>query len=209
MQNKMYKKLRIFCIIILCSVLCCKTDNKVKKLINGRKCNILDYEKKLYFCIEYDSLGNLYRTGNFIKTKAIGVHKFYKNSKVECLREYVLLKDSSSFLNQIYRISETGDTILSQSNFLEVNNINNPIFVKDSVKIEIILKAPYFSKNFIEGYFSVPDDSSKTRIIEGKDNKISYLAIAKNPGKIIIAGTLVEFDQNDSLNIGTTNQLVV
>ncbi|MBK8873937.1 MAG: hypothetical protein IPN13_08455 [Bacteroidetes bacterium] len=71
------------------------------------------------------------------------------------------------------------------------------------------MKAPYFSKNFIEGYFSVPDDSSKTRIIEGKDNKISYLAIAKNPGKIIIAGTLVEFDQNDSLNIGTTNQLVV
>jgi len=184
-----------FSLIILMIVASC--NNPQVDWRNHTECILLDSVEKLYNCELYDSLGNIRRTGKYLDDKAVGTHKFYKNGKLDYIREYVLLENMKNFLNQIYKIDLNGDTVLSSSAFVRVNAPKN-VQLHDSIIIEYEVVSSLFKNSQLQAFFELENDSENVRLGFGEENKILYGIVCNKIGITYIKCRIDELEIDDS-----------
>ena len=149
------------------------------------------------FCELYDSLGNLTkRDGLNIKGVIYGKHRFYKpNHKLYLIKEYVVIDDNESYLNQFFKIGETGDTIKRESNYFSIKMNKDTLKLGETLNATITLVAPCYDTSKIIIEFRVPDDSKLVRIISSSgygDYSINYDYTPTHKGEFELTGKILE-----------------
>lgn len=150
-------------------------------------------------CKEYYKTGELYREGKYVGSIAVDWHKFYRKSgELEKEVEFVLSindtinGDTISFVNQIIRFDNKGDTIEETSNYYLLNVENDTIILGDTFFAEIYLKKPFWDNSRIEFYFDIPSDSSRLRYAFNGDRTFEYSYNPIDTGTYSLNGWLIE-----------------
>ena len=234
-----YSHLIIFTISISFLMACSNSDYEVLETHQIGEPQILsrylgdtllfDNLYKLYFKIELGESGDSIRKGLYLNNKAIGLHKFYENKKINCLRTYVLPDPyfidlaaesehigfdnifsiaDTTYLNTVVYLNESGDTNFSRSLFYEKIHIAE---YADSLKLHLKF---YFQEMAIKGieFYTMPIDTSMVTI-SGAAGDYQKLRInhddRTNPFKSMAIVYGYQYDQELDSNVMASRALFI
>ena len=202
---KFLKRIYLPCFLILMLTYSCSNNNEkvnneewndVNYYSNGKikkRCKQISFTENVSLCEQYDSLGNLMRTGKYRNDLATGVHKFYNlNHNLECTRQYVIIGGKESYLNQVIRFNAAGDTIKVGSNYFSINEKKDTLTLGETYYATIKLETPVLNPSKMEIYFDVPNDTSSVRIMQAENYIVNYDYTPTHKGEYLLKGKIIE-----------------
>jgi antitoxin component YwqK of YwqJK toxin-antitoxin module len=182
-------------------------ENVIYYFKNGNVKSIYNYKNDtLYggYIKFYKQNGLIKETGHYKNNIKIGYINEYYNGKLVQSRQRILV-DSQKFVNQHINYDNFGNIAKEISNYYSINlEPGDSINVNQECEIEIKLEAPYSSFNdggmdVMIGNFSEDFrllDTLERTIIESPNLIAHHRARYQIPGKKIIRGMIVNYNQN-------------
>jgi hypothetical protein len=106
--------------------------------------------RSVSFCRHYLS-GKLIRDGLFLNEKTpLSYHYFYDSiGGVKTIKEFRLIDEDSSIVNNFIEFDSDGDTLYSKSNFYKIKLLQDTIFTNQPIDLEVILE-PFYTTSKAE-----------------------------------------------------------
>ena len=210
------KKTLIFIItlnfVFACNIVEIKDKNEKRKKNSTviKECEtIKEFSNENYevsYCKSYiDS--NLIREGFYANGKPMKEHSFYNNGIKTDIIEYIMISEDSSIINNYYKLTNKGDTILDESNFYELTFSQDSFTKTDSIEFEIVLKAPLYQNSISEVVIKNYDNESFW-VVQLLDNKANIKIPFTTIGGGTISGTIREMKVNKDSS-GISRDLIV
>ena len=142
--------------------------------------------------VEYYETGVIKISKTLTLGKTIGrFFEYYEDGKPQIIRDCII-KDNETYVNEVYKLNENGDTLINGSNFFTINYNKDTIKLGEHFNAFIYLKAPFFSNSKIFIYFEIPNDTMYRRVFS--DNyKYNYDYRPVRPGNYKMKGFIDEF----------------